>query len=283
MNNKHLHNDQHSRFFRKTQIPYSRSKEEVWNEMMGKIKDRQEPKGKTRTLLIYWSAAAIFIVFLGIAGFMRFYSTSLYAPAGQHLSKTLPEGSKVHLNAGTRLSYHPYWWRFARILELDGEAYFEVEKGKRFTVRSAQGTTEVLGTSFNIYARDNDYRVICLSGQVKVETDKGKSKILESNQSAMISDKGELKYRTNVKAENAISWTNNTFVFTSAPLDEVLNEMERQFDITIELEAGNGGEYTGNFKRGSSVKNILEMIARPFGLEVKQINRNKYRISREED
>ena len=283
MNDKNSHNDQHSRFFKKTDIPYSRTKEDVWNDMMAKIQDRQEPERKIRTLMIYWSAAAIFIMFLGITGFMRFYSTSLYAPAGQHVSKVLPGGSKVHLNAGTTLSYHPNWWRFSRILELDGEAYFEVEKGKRFLVKSAQGTTEVLGTCFNIYARNGKYRVHCLTGQVKVETDAGKIKILDPNQSVSLSERGELEFKADVKAENAISWTDNRFVFTSVPLKEVFKEMERQFDITIELAPGINGEYTGNFKRGGSVKGVLEMIARPFGLEVKQIHQNEYRISREED
>ncbi|MFW5821668.1 MAG: FecR family protein [Bacteroidota bacterium] len=283
MNDKNSHNDQHRRFFKKTDIPYSRSKEDVWSNMMAKIQDEKEPERKTRSLIIYWSAAAIFIMFLGITGFMRFYSVSLYAPAGQHLSKTLPEGSKVHLNAGTTLTYHPYWWRFGRILELEGEAYFEVVKGNRFMVRSALGSTEVLGTSFNIYARNNEYKVHCLTGQVRVESDKGKSKILESNQSVTISVGAGLKYQSDVKVENVISWTSNKFVFTSVPLNEVLKEIERQFDITIELETGIEGEYTGNFQRGSSVKNILDMIARPFGLRVEQIHQDKYRLIREVD
>lgn len=283
MNDKHSHNDEHSRFFKRTQIPYSRSKEDVWNDMMAKIQDKQKPEQKTRSLIIYWSAAAIFIMFLGITGFMRFYSASLHAPAGQHVSKILPEGSTVHLNAGTTLSYHPHWWRFSRILKLDGEAYFEVEEGKQFLVKSAQGTTEVLGTSFNIYARNGEYRVHCLTGQVKVETDAGKTKTLDPNQSLRVSNRGEVEYQTDVKAENAISWTDNRFVFTSVPLTEVFKEMERQFDIRIELASGIEGEYSGNFKRGGSVKGVLEMIARPFGLEVKQIHQNKYRISREED
>jgi hypothetical protein len=59
--------------------------------------------------------------------------------------------------------------------------------------------------------------------------------------------------------------------------------MERQFDIEIELGQGVVGEYTGNFERGSSPSNTLEMITRPFGLYVERIHQNKYRISREKD
>jgi len=281
MSNPHPHSDEHSRFFEKAQIPYSRSKEDVWKDMMAKMEKQQEPRKKTRTLVVYWSAAAVILLLVGLTAFMRFHSASFQAPAGQHVSRTLPDGSTVHLNAGTELSYHPHWWRFARILELEGEAYFEVEKGKRFTVKSSQGATRVLGTSFNIYARNNQYRVHCLTGQVEVKTGAGKTKTLQPNQAIRVSEKGGMEYQTGVKTQHAISWTQNRFVYTAAPLKEVLREMERQFDITLMIEANiEGAEYTGNFQRGSSPETLLKMIARPFGLQVEQIHQTKYRITK---
>ncbi len=283
MSKHYPHNDEHSRFFKKTQIPYSRSKEDVWNDMMAKMNNKQKPAPKKRTLVFYWAAAAVVALLIGVTSFMRLYSTTLHAPSGQHISKTLPDGSKAHLNAGTELDYHPYWWRFSRILRLEGEAYFEVEKGNRFTVKSANGTTQVLGTRFNIYTRNNKYRVHCLSGKVQVETNAGGTKILRSNQAVNVSDKGEMQYQTNIKAEHAIAWTKNQFVYTAAPLKEVLKEMERQFDITIATDPEIEGEYTGNFQRGSSPETILQMIARPFGLEVQQIHQTKYRITKYKD
>ncbi len=263
--NDQFHNDEHRRFFKKTRIPYSRSKEDVWNDMMAQIQNRQEKQKKTRHLIFYRAAAAVFILLFSITAFMRFYSNTLYAPPGQHVSNTLPGGSKVHLNAGTSLSYHPYWWRFARIMELEGEAYFEVEEGNRFTVKSPRGITQVLGTSFNIYARENEYRVHCITGQVKVNTRTGETRNLEANQSVLLTAGGKTEYHANTKAQHAIAWTKNRFVFTAEPLKRVLNEMERQFDISIELAPGIEGKYTGNFKRGGSVKETLEINARPLG------------------
>jgi ferric-dicitrate binding protein FerR (iron transport regulator) len=283
MNKEFPNKDQHSRFFEKAQIPYSRSKEDVWNEMMDKMQERKEPAGKTRRLVFYWAAAALVALLIGISSFMRFYSKTLSVPPGQHLSHTLPGGSKVHLNAGTKLNYHPYWWRFARLTKLEGEAYFEIKKGKSFAVKSSQGETRVLGTRFNIYARNKDYRVHCISGKVQVESSTGRSKILETNQAVKVSDRGEMEYQTNVKAKQAIAWTKNQFVYTAAPLREVLKEMERQFDISIELEPGIEGEYTGNFQRGGSPEAILKMITRPFGLEVQQIHQTRYRITKNRD
>jgi transmembrane sensor len=282
MINQNQNTDQHSRFFKSTHIPYSRSKEDVWKDMSANIREQKEHKRTGRTILLSWSLAAALALLIGLAAFLRFYTTTFIVPAGQHLSQTLPDGSQVHLNSGTRLSYHPYWWQFARILELEGEAWFRVEKGNRFTVRSSHRSTHVLGTSFNIYARNDTYRVHCLSGQVKVESGAGEVKILNPNQAVNLSGKGEMEITTGIRSEDAIAWTDNRFIYTAAPLKEVISEMERQFDITIEIAPGIEGEYTGNFRRGESAEPILRMIARPFGLKVEQIHQTKYRITKEE-
>ncbi len=280
MNEQNSHIDEHSRFFKEKQIPYSRSKEDVWNDMMDRIQEKKKNENPRKILPLYWSAAAVMILLIGVTTFLRFYSTTFNVLPGQHLTHTLPDGSQVHMNAATQLSYHPYWWQFARILELEGEAYFEVEKGNRFTVKSSNRYTQVLGTSFNIYARNDDYRVHCLSGQVKVETGTGEAKILEPNQSVIFSGKGETKVQTGIRSEHAVAWTKNRFIYTAAPLNEVFTEMERQFDITVEIAPGIKGEYTGNFERGGSPETILRMIARPFGLTVEQIHQTKYRITK---
>ncbi|WP_462281675.1 FecR family protein, partial [Salinivirga cyanobacteriivorans] len=179
MNDKNQHSDRHSQFFERTDIPYSRSKEDVWEAMMNQQKPEIKQAGQKRKMLVYWSAAAMVIVLLGLTSFMRFYSVTLHAPRGQHLSKLLPDSTRVHLNAQTQITYHPYWWRFGRIVELKGEAYFEVRKGSKFTVNSEMGSTTVLGTRFNIFARNKQYRVQCISGQVEVKDNTGQKQILK--------------------------------------------------------------------------------------------------------
>jgi transmembrane sensor len=283
MNSHNPHTDNHSRFFKGKQIPYSRSKEDVWNDMMASMQEKKGRKGTVKMLRIYWSAAAALILLIGLTAFLRFYSTSFNVPPGQHLSTTLPDGSRVHLNAGTQLSYHPYWWQFARIMELEGEAYFEVEPGNRFTVRSSGRYTQVLGTSFNIYARDDVYRVHCITGKVEVKTGTGELKVLEPSQAVNVSRNRATVVQTGIQSQHAIAWTDNRFIFTAAPLNEVFAEMERQYDITVEIDPGIDGEYTGNFMRGESPETILRMIARPFGLAVEQIHQTKYRITKGEN
>ena len=89
----------------------------------------------------------------------RSYTVTEIAKRGSHLAVTLPDGSKVNLNADSRLTYKPYQWIISRNVELEGEAFFEVKQGKRFSVKSNQNKVNVLGTSFNIFSRPGNYRV----------------------------------------------------------------------------------------------------------------------------
>ncbi|NJO91798.1 MAG: FecR domain-containing protein [Chloroflexia bacterium] len=178
------HTDFEKEFFAKTKIHYSKSKEEVWSELdakLGKTKQAKVIKVNFKKIISY-SAAAVLIVSIGIFSFIRYYSINVYCPNGQHSAITLPDGSKVTLNANSQLSYHPYWWKYSRKLDFSGEAFFEVTKGDKFSVVSKNGTTSVLGTSFNIFARDNDYRVHCITGKVKVEKENSGVIILTQNE-----------------------------------------------------------------------------------------------------
>ena len=135
-------------------------------------------------------------------------------------------------------------------------------------------------TSFNIYARGKDYKVHCYSGKVHVESKTGEEQLLEMNQLARITSEGLVKQEQKDEMEDAIAWRQNHFYFTATPLEKVLQEMERQFDIQIELQSGIEGTYTGDFKRGSSVLKTLETICIPFGLKVEKVSGNRFKIYR---
>jgi ferric-dicitrate binding protein FerR (iron transport regulator) len=92
-----------------------------------------------------WVVAAGIAILFGIAGFMRLYTKNINTTAGTHLLVMLPDKSTVNLNAESFISYKPYWWRFKREVEFEGEGLFEVEKGKKFSVISKLGTTTVVG------------------------------------------------------------------------------------------------------------------------------------------
>jgi transmembrane sensor len=202
---------------------------------------------------------------LGISGFFRFYSKTITTQAGSHYAMSLPDESKVDLNAQSTLTYHPYWWRFERKVTFEGEGFFEVEKGKRFSVLSRLGTTQVMGTSFNIFARDEVYRVTCITGSVKVITNSKNEVILKPNSKANVSPEGQIKLIQDIETLPEISWKDNMFLFTAVPVTLVFSEIERQYGITIEARINNYTLYTGNFSKKQKVEEVLGYICPALG------------------
>ncbi len=182
---KKLTPEQEPAFFDKLEVPYQRSKAEVWEKLSAAMDDKAVAEQKSARKIIplsrkstSLSLVASFLLLIGVALFARFYTKTVRVNSGQFVSHTLPDGSQVHLNAATEIAYAPYWWRFSRKVSLKGEAFFEVAKGKKFQVISERATTEVLGTSFNIRARGNVYEVYCATGKVRVKALQGNEIVL---------------------------------------------------------------------------------------------------------
>ena len=87
---------------------------------------------------------------------------------GEKTTFSLPDNSEVVLNSGSEINYKKWNWDNNRRLELKGEAYFRVSKGRRFEVQTSLGKVSVLGTQFNVKARKNRFDVVCYEGRVKV-------------------------------------------------------------------------------------------------------------------
>ncbi len=271
------------KLFSKLQISWDVSKDEVWNDLSQEIKQAKVIKMQNKKPVYLWAIAASVILLLGLTALMRFYTQTLYSPAGMHLTAQLPDGSKVYLNADAQISYHPYWWKIKRTVNLKGEAFFEVKKGEKFSVQSAMGTTEVLGTSFNIYARDKRYEVTCVTGKVKVSDNKsGKSLQIKPGEKAELKTNGQLKLKENVNTDNVKAWISNRFVFTSVPIDDVFKEIERQYKVEIILPKEELNLlYSGSFEKSASVKEVLYFVSRPFGLNVYQQADRRFLISKQ--
>ena len=104
-----------------------------------------------------WVAAASIVVIFSVSILIGTHTKTVSTLAMQHKIIELPDGSKMTLNAQSNATYKPYLWMINRQVKLNGEAFFEVQKGENFEVLSGLGSTEVLGTSFNIYSRENSY------------------------------------------------------------------------------------------------------------------------------
>ena len=292
MKENNTYNDQHSdrwSDFEKVkehlEIPYIKTKTEVWAEMESKLVAL--PKARKVNLFerpfLRLTVAAMLVLILGIAGFMRFYTVTIETLPGKHQLVDLPDGSTIQLNAGSLLKYHEYWWRFSRSVSFQGEGFFEVVKGSPLTVISDHGKTRVLGTSFTVYSRDDSYRVACLTGKVSV-TDQNNlhEVVLEPNQKAELEPNGEFDIQRNIDPTATTAWIQNKFFFTSAPFAEVLNEIELQFDVTITWPQGMDikYKYTGNFSRGQNIEQVLDFVCRPFGIKYIKIKTNEFQLGK---
>ncbi|MBN2215358.1 MAG: FecR domain-containing protein [Bacteroidales bacterium] len=274
-------NEETNKMISGASVPWSKSKEEVWAELEKRMESTETP-AKTVILRPWMSmaAAAVFALLIGISAFMQIYTKKIRVPAGQHSSIILPDNSHVRINARSIISYKPLMWRFSRNVKLEGEAYFEVQKGKKFTVTSANGKTTVLGTSFNIYSRNSNYQVTCISGNVKVMTRISKKEvILDAGQKAALSAKGILEVQTDINTGQALSWTENRFSFTSVPVKQVFEEIARQYDIIISVPATIDKTYTGAFNKSASADEVLNLVCRPLNLTYMRKSQNEYVIS----
>ena len=267
MNDKHLHSnnleEKSNDFFSKGRINWQQSESEVWDKLAAKIQKKPVVKKMALVpLLVKYAVAAILLLLVGFASVTFFYSKTVVSKPGEHLVAQLPDGSEINLNAGSSIKYYPVKWKFERKLYFEGEGYFNVQKGKTFEVESETGTTTVLGTTFNIYSRDGKYRVTCFSGKVKVTAKTQEWITLEPNAHVEI-ERGKLLLKPAKKHEEVISWKTGMFDFRGAPLKEVIEEIERQFAVTIQLQSKlNNRNATVIFENKFNVEEVLDHICK---------------------
>ncbi|HKJ40492.1 MAG TPA: FecR domain-containing protein [Sunxiuqinia sp.] len=262
-------------------IPFSKSKADVWKGIEARVDAAPLVRkiNLSASPVFRFAMAASIVFVLGVAGVIRFYSVTRQAFPGHHQLVDLPDGSTVHLNAASSLSYHPYWWRFSRDVSFEGEGYFEVEKGSRFQVNSERGTTTVMGTSFDIYSRDAEYRVACLTGKVRVADRASKAEvIITPNQKAILTEQGTFNVQKNVDLTNETAWVHKKLIFTSKPLNRVFEEIERQYGVKILGKEKYKRNYTGNFDRDLGADEVLGFVCKTMGIKFEQKSTNVYQL-----
>lgn len=292
MADKNINKDSNTgeeQLFSKLELSYKKSKADVWSElssMMDEAPAKAEatvvsPKAKS----ISWiplSIAASIVLFLSFGLFARLYTTTVEVGAGELSSHTLPDGSIVHLNAVSSIHYNPYWWRFNREVGLEGEAFFEVEKGERFTVISKLGATQVLGTKFNIYARGDAYEVFCETGKVQVSDSQLDKVILLPGEFAEIKANKVAKSTEQVQSIAVLAWRRGQFMYNTTPFAKVFSDLERQYDVIIKIEDQSIAteNYTGIFERPEQVEEALKIISFGFDLTFEKKADGSYLIKK---
>ncbi len=275
-------NTETERLFSGASVEWSRSKKLIWENTFEAIVE--QPAAKTiylRQRIVRLSVAASLIILVSFGSIAWFHSQTFVSRAGTHLSVALPDGSSVDLNAGSLLKFYPYRWPVSRNVELNGEGFFNVEKGGKFVVKSKFGETSVLGTSFNIFARDDSYRVLCVTGRVQVKAENNDLAILVPNEQVIIKAGKLVEKVANVIPENITSWRSHQFVYTAAPFAAVIEEIERQYGISIHIsEELVGGTISCNIPKKPDVEGVLSVVCKPLGYKFKKKSEKSYLISR---
>lgn len=272
--------DQHIDFFKNLETPKKKSQEEIWAHIEEGMNDNT-PK----TIYISWTkwtAAAMLIILVSSFSFMRLYSIEINALENQKLSHQLPDGSIVSLNFESSISYQPYWWWAKRSIDFSGEGFFEVESGKNFSIVSENGITEVLGTSFNILAREDKYEVFCKTGKVRVSSTKTDINfIIEPNEIAIIDNANLEGHKVAAQIEDFPSWKELYFSFENLPLNKVMKALERQYQVNIKLsdQLSNNLAITAYFEKPNTVEEALDLICQTFNLTFDKVNENNYKVS----
>lgn len=159
-------------------------------------------------------------------------------PRGGEYQLTLSDGSKVQLNSMSSIRFPVQFAQDCRLVELEGEAYFEVSKtGQPFIVQTKGMKIEVLGTSFNISAYANEeYQTTLVSGSVKVQTENGSNRILKPSEQACITPGSNQINVRNVDTAFYTSWIHGKINFKDQRLDDIMKTLARWYDMDVVYE-----------------------------------------------
>ncbi len=249
---------------------------------LAKLKERRSTSAPTETKVVQFSslfkyaAAAVVVIGISLVYFLTKPNYTVYETlAGQIENITLPDQSVVTLNSNSRLRFDPDKFDENRRLLLDGEAFFEVTKGINFEVETDQGTVRVLGTSFNIWNRNELLDVVCYTGKVNVSK-KAFSQDLKPGDGVRI-DQGSFKRAWKKEVgENKPSWiASGVTELENVTLKEALDELVNVFGIEVKSTSTlDLIPYTGNFPNDDG-NAAIKLVLRANNIEYQYDSTNK--------
>ncbi len=192
--------------------------------------------------LITISASYLYINFLkpAINQEEAFAWQSLTVDYGKMIKMSLSDGSKVTLDAGTKLKYPKSFDGKTREVFIKGEGYFEIQPdpNKPFIVHANKAIVKVLGTKFNVRAWDKTetVKVVVSSGKVLFGSNEAPNKeILSKGEQSTLNRRGIVTKPQKVNVEDYLSWMNYNINFRNASFGEVLFQLERWYNLKFIL------------------------------------------------
>lgn len=260
----------------------------VWNKVQARIRDKakQIPMYSRSLLIRVSSVAAAIALVLGFS--LSFllndqkeswqasqFENVVMAPPGQKTQLVLPDGTLVWLNSGSRLSYNYQYSTQDRVVNLEGEAFFDVKKDTQypFIVKTGAVDVKVHGTAFNVsaYTDEENVMVALLRGKVSLlsAADQHVLTYLSPDQIATVSKNNLSCQVESCDAEIESSWHHNLLKFDGIPADEVWKKLERWYGVDITLSNIDPSRAYWFTVKTESLTELLEMINKITPIEYK--------------
>ncbi len=194
---------------------------------------------------------------------------------GMECHIVLSDGTKVHLNAESQLTYPICFSDKERIVQVEGEAYFDVAPDKEhpFIVQTPHTSIRVTGTSFNVraYADEEIESTTLISGGVKISSGNEVFELIP-NQHYTYNKKTNTNTVTNVNTELYTSWESGSFIFLNVPLENVMSYLSKWYGIkyTFEDETAKQVRIGASLNRYKNMNPIIDMITELNLVNIKQ-------------
>lgn len=216
--------------------------------------------------------AAVLVIGIGLTFVMQNYSSA--NQLAQNVEKTtflLPDKSEVVLNSGSNVEYKKWGWDSNRALKLNGEAYFKVAKGKKFEVVTNLGKVTVLGTQFNVKARENRFDITCFEGRVKVNY-KTVELVLTPGQSVTFENGKQIN--TTIESLKP-AWLEHQMAFEKENLNQIIREIQRQYNVSIILKTKKIDALFSGKIPSDNLDTALQIIGTTYNLNYTKTTTNK--------
>jgi ferric-dicitrate binding protein FerR (iron transport regulator) len=226
----------------------------------------------------FYLIAAVILIAVGIGYFLMPVNKTV--PYGETATLELPDGSRVTMNSGTKIKYNFLFGVTNRKIQLNGEAYFEVEPSNDLFIVEANGANiEVTGTEFNVYSWDTDPGsatiVTVASGTVQFYPVSLKSEgitLTKGLSSSWYPGAARPTDPAKIDLQDVTAWKANNLSFIGQPLILIFKEIERKFNVDIEIQDEQIGKelLTTFYTAPQNVENLLDDITTVKGLNYRE-------------
>ena len=253
--------------------------EEVYERLYTRIKENIESREKKShrrfsfVPMLRWAAvvclpiiAALAVYELGLDSKVDTLPLVVTAESGERAKVQLPDGTKVNINSASQISYPHDFNGKKRIVELDGEAYFEVtpDKERPFVVKAAGLEITVLGTAFDVcaYKDDSEVSVVLLTGKVDVASESDRYVMQPDEKLVYDRNTGTMQVGK-VYSKEYVEWTDGNLRFENESLENIVKVLSRVYNVKIVFDSAfPEGQYffTGSIGSGG-ITNALDILS----------------------